>query len=78
MPVKLTRAKAELSGDCTVEEAETVFEWLRKTPKGELHLGAVTHLHAAILQTIMITHNKLSATPVDLFAAECIRQIKSA
>ncbi|RWX81004.1 hypothetical protein EPK99_01325 [Neorhizobium lilium] len=78
MPVKFTRTKAEFSGECTVEEAETIFEWLRKTPKGELHLAGVTHFHAAILQTLMITQNKISAMPRDSFAAECMRQVRSA
>lgn len=76
MPVTFTKTKCELSGDCTVEEAETVFGWLNNTPKGTLALAKLTHAHAAVLQAIMATTHRISALPKDPFMAECILQAR--
>jgi hypothetical protein len=76
MPTDLSTTTADLSGNCTVEEAEVVFDWLIKNPKCELNLDGVDHLHASILQTIMATNRQITKGPADIFSAECIRQAK--
>lgn len=74
MPSDLSMTGARLSGNCTVEEAEAVFDWLLKNPKCELDLDGVDHLHAAMLQTIMATNRQITKVPANKFSAECVRQ----
>ncbi|MCM2475041.1 hypothetical protein HGO38_16295 [Rhizobium sp. CG5] len=76
MPAKFDTTKAELYENCTVEDAEPIFDWLRKTAAGVLDVAHVTHLHTAVLQTIMATGNTVGGLPADHFVAECIRQAK--
>jgi hypothetical protein len=75
MPHTLTKATARLTGHCSIEEAEAVFAWLVKHPKCKLDLSGVQHLHAAVLQTMLVAANPVSKIPSDEFSAECVRQI---
>jgi len=74
MPNVLSATGAALSGNCTVEEAEAVFDWLLKNPECELDLESVDHLHAAMLQTILAISSKITKAPADKFSSECVRQ----
>jgi hypothetical protein len=74
MPANFTKKRAKLSGDCTVDEAEDIFSWMRKTQNGDVDVAGVSHLHAAVLQAIMATQCKVIGAPQDLFVAECMRQ----
>lgn len=74
MPIEFTKKKISLQGCCSVEEAEGVFDWLQKHGHGTLHLEGLTHLHAAVLQTLMTSHSTVKVWPTDEFSAECLRQ----
>jgi hypothetical protein len=75
MPIKVTKKQISLQGHCTVEEAEDVFSWLQKHEHGALHLEGLTHLHAAVLQTLMASQRAIHRLPTDEFSAECLRQV---
>jgi uncharacterized protein YgbK (DUF1537 family) len=75
MPLRFTKTKAVLSGHCSVEEAEQILEWLTKNPRGELNLAEVTHFHAAALQAVAATGNRIGTAPKDAFCAGLLRQL---
>jgi hypothetical protein len=75
MTVRFTKTKVVLSGNCTVEEAEQIAEWLSGNPKGELHLAEVTHLHAATLQVIAAAANGIATAPDDPFCASLLTKL---
>ncbi|MBV5310924.1 hypothetical protein [Chromatium okenii] len=47
----------------TIEDAESLLEWLLKHPRGQLDLTACTHLHAANLQVLLAARPKIAAWP---------------
>ncbi|MBK1693192.1 hypothetical protein CKO09_00340 [Chromatium weissei] len=57
---KTTLIAAEL---LTVEDAESLLEWLLKHPRGRLDLTACIHLHAANLQVLLAARPKIAAWP---------------
>jgi hypothetical protein len=75
MALRFTKKKAMLSGNCTVEEAEQILEWLMKNPDGELNLAEVTHFHAAALQAVAATGNRIGAAPKDAFCADLLHKL---
>lgn len=76
MAMRFTKTKAILSGHCSVEEAERVFEWLANNPRGELHLGEVSHIHTAALQAIAACGNRIVKAPDDAFCATALRRLE--
>ena len=64
MPVSFHGATATFAGDCTVEEAGPLTEWLLAHPKGRAQLRTCTGLHAALLQTLMALRPAIVALPV--------------
>lgn len=50
----------------SVEEAETLLEWLQKKTAAKLDFSACTHLHPANLQVIMAAKPNIAAWPADL------------
>jgi hypothetical protein len=65
MPIEYTRKTAKMSGIVTVEEAESLLEWIQKNPSGRLDLAACSHIHAANLQVIMAARPRIAAMPSD-------------
>ena len=65
MPISYKKTVAVLEGVCTVEEAETLWEWLRNNPGGKINLKACEHIHTSILQVLMASGAKISALPAD-------------
>ncbi len=49
----------------SVEEAESLLEWIQKNPKGKVDLSLCTHLHAADLQVLMAARIAIAAWPQD-------------
>lgn len=74
MPIEAGKKRMTLSGHCTVEEAEGLFEWLLAHQQYGVNVAAVTHPHAAILQALMASQTKVGGEPTDEFSAECVRQ----
>lgn len=71
MPLELGSRTAVLTGILTIDDAEPLATWLRtrgaaQTP-ARVHLGACTHLHTAVLQTLLSARVQISVPPADPF-----------
>jgi hypothetical protein len=80
MSVKYTKKSATLTGNISVEEAETLSAWLMKTPDPAVNLGKAIHVHAAVLQVLMALKPRMLGTPQDVWlcAALAIGSAQSA
>ena len=65
MPITYQKRTAQLQENVGVEEAEGLFDWLLKNPKGKLNLGNCQHLHSANLQVMMVLRPDVSVWPTD-------------
>lgn len=72
MPVQYKKTVAQLTGSCTVEEAEGLVEWLAANPRGRVNLRDCEHLHTAVLQVLLALRPPVSAPPADAFIARCL------
>jgi ribosome maturation factor RimP len=52
-------------GVCTVEEAESLLQWLQDQQRAKVTLKECTHLHAAILQVLMAAKVMVTLPPDD-------------
>jgi hypothetical protein len=75
MPLKLTKSKAELSGEVVVDDAEDLFRWLSSHPKGKVAAARAAHMHTAVLQAVVAGRAATADRPADPFLAECFRQL---
>ena len=57
----------------SVEDAESLLEWLQKKPAAQADFSACTHLHPANLQVLMAANTKVSAWPADTELAAWLR-----
>lgn len=69
MPLEFRRSEVCLSGSCTAEEALDLAEWLAKRKRSKANLADCTHLHTALLQTLLAYKVQISAPPNDAFLA---------
>ncbi len=67
MPLMLGSRTAVLEGAVTVEEAEPLAAWLRETSGARVNLRKCTHLHTAVLQSLLASGVKVSIPPADPF-----------
>ncbi len=65
MPINYKKTVAVVDGNCEIEEAETLLEWLLENPKGKLNLKQLGHPHAAVLQVMIALQPAISAWPED-------------
>jgi hypothetical protein len=49
----------------SVEDAESLLEWLQKKTTAKIDLSACTHLHTANLQVLMAASPVITAWPLD-------------
>jgi hypothetical protein len=63
MAIRTLKKHAVLSGVVTVEEAETLLQWLRAQARPAVHLGACEHVHGAVLQVLLAIRPRLVAPP---------------
>jgi hypothetical protein len=59
-------------GSCAPEEAETLLEWLRRTPAPAADLSACSDLHMALAQLLLAARVRLCAPPPDAVLAACL------
>jgi hypothetical protein len=69
MPLEFRRSEVCLSGSCTAEEALDLAEWLAKRKRPKTNLAECTHMHTALLQTLLAYKPQISAPPADAFLA---------
>jgi hypothetical protein len=65
MAVEFMKDLATFREVVSVEDAETLLEWLQNRPGAKVDLSACTHLHPANLQVLMAAKTAVSAWPAD-------------
>lgn len=65
MPILIEGEIARISAVASVEEAETLVAFLEGGVGRRVDLAAATHLHAAVLQTVMAYRPPAAALPAD-------------
>ena len=63
MSITYKKTVAVLDDICTIEEAETLYEWLLNNPKGQVNLKTVSHIHSALVQVLMYAQPKVTVFP---------------
>jgi len=63
MPIEFTTDQVIFRDIASVEEAESLLEWLQKTPHATVDLAACTHLHTANLQVLMVARPAIASWP---------------
>lgn len=66
MPIRFEDRRAVFDGDCTLEEAMALAEWLETGPAAA-DLGRCTGLHTALLQLLLAGGVRLDTPPGDPF-----------
>ncbi len=73
MAIEFRKNLALLHDVVSVEEAESLLEWLQKRPEGKVDLSACAHLHPANLQVMMAARASVIAWPKDLALADWLK-----
>jgi hypothetical protein len=72
MGIRYLKKHAALEGVVTVEDAETLMQWLRAQAKPAVHLGKCEHLHGAVLQVLLALRPRLVAAPGDVHLSRAL------
>ncbi len=78
MALTFTRNEVTLAGACGAEEALELAEWLVKRRRPRVKLTDCTHLHSALLATLLAHRPTISGAPSDPFLAKWIEPILTA
>ncbi len=65
MPIEYSEELAHLSGTVSVEEAESLLQWIQQYPHGKAALSGCSHIHAAALQVLMAANIEILTWPQD-------------
>jgi hypothetical protein len=65
MGMKLTKKAVTLDGVVTVEDAEELANWLKKSPKAAVNVSSAGHLHSAVLQVLLALKPRIDGKPAD-------------
>jgi hypothetical protein len=65
MAVRYLKKHAALEGSVSVDDAETLAQWLQKQARPAVHLGKCQHLHGAVLQVLLALRPRVVAAPAD-------------
>jgi hypothetical protein len=63
MSLQYTNGAAHFVGIVSVEAADELLEWIRCHPEGVADLDECTHLHAAVLQVLLLSSIRIGAWP---------------
>lgn len=77
MPIIMEGDLAILDAHCAIEEAETLLDWLRATASPRVDLAGCTHMHAAVLQTLLAMRPAVVAAPAVPFLAQFLGGLPS-
>lgn len=69
MPLRLGEGTAVLTGAVTVDDAEPLTAWLRRTTAPAVSMRNCTSLHTAALQALLAAGARVSSRPADPFLA---------
>ena len=69
MTIRYLKKHAALEGVVTVEEADSLLQWLRSQSRPAVHLGKCQHLHSAALQVLLAVRPRVVEAPSDRWLA---------
>jgi hypothetical protein len=72
MGVRLDGNIVRLEGRCNVEDAEPLFGWLQEDPVRTVNIAEAEHLHAAVVQVLMVLRPAMSGSSRDAFIRDWI------
>ena len=72
MPIAYAPERIVLTGECAVVEAADFAERLRAEPRVPVDPAAATHVHTAVIQTLLAFAPVLDAAPTDPFLRDCL------
>lgn len=72
MSIRYEDRHAVLDGHVAVEDAEALARWLGERTEPAVDLGAVEHVHAAVLQVLLALRPRLLAPPADAWLARAL------
>lgn len=70
--IRYEDGRAVLEGVCTVEEADSLLEWLQDDPRRPVDWTDCDHLHTAVLQVLLAVGPPLIGEPRDPFLARWV------
>ena len=73
MTIRYLKKHAALEASVSVDDADTLTQWLLQQPAPAVHLGKCEHLHGAVLQVLLALRPKLVAAPADPLLAAVLR-----
>ena len=65
MAIELNEHTANLTESVSVEEAENLMAWIQEHPAHAVNLATCEHLHASVLQVLMVYAPKVEQWPND-------------
>jgi len=69
MTIRYLKKYAALEGCVSVDDAQTLADWLRHQATPAVHLGRCEHVHGAVLQVLLAFRPRLRAQPPDPWLA---------
>ncbi len=73
MAIEFRKNLAVFRDVVSVDEAESLLEWLQKRPAAKVDLSACAHLHPANLQVLMAAQAGVTAWPRDSGFAQWLK-----
>ena len=73
MAIRYLKKHAALEGSVSVDDADSLTQWLQSQPAPAVHLGKCEHLHGTVLQVLLALRPKLVAAPADPLLAAVLR-----
>jgi hypothetical protein len=59
MGIRYFKKYASLEGVISVDDAQSLLDWLKSQPEPAVKLGKCQHVHAAVLQVLLALHPKV-------------------
>lgn len=72
MGIRYMKKQASLEEIVTVEDAEGLLEWLKKQPKPAVNLSKCQHMHAAVLQVLLMCRPAINGAVNDPMLAQAL------
>ena len=73
MAIRYLKKHAALEDIVTVEDAQTLLDWLKKQPKPAVNLTKCKHLHAAVLQVLLVMRPQITGDIGDPWLARALQ-----
>lgn len=65
MGIRFLKRYAALENVVSVEDAEALMQWLRVQKRPAVHLVRCSHMHAAVLQVLLVLQPKVLSMPAN-------------